>query len=110
MEFTSKGPTESKLRSREESETHPDKMEIKQFWDVKRRLLLVDNFGTNDVYKRLIMGISEGTITSKHDRLCKGAFSDGYEGEQQCAHNVARAFFEAKQFIDKEISPSTKDW
>ena len=48
---------------------------------------------------------------AKFNKLCKKGFDgDHYDGDGQCAHNVARSFLEAKIYLEKEVSPNVQDW
>jgi hypothetical protein len=52
--YTSKGKLESKLTDK------TDDGKVEQFWTLKRRLLLVDNYAFYDYYQRMIYSLSAG--------------------------------------------------
>ena len=51
---------------------------------------------------------SEGS-DSRFTSLCKGAHEE-YSGADACAYNMARAFSDAKVFLEKNVSKHTSDW
>ena len=42
--------------------------------------------------------------------MCKGAYNDGYTGEDQCAHNMAKALFDAMRHLNTTVSQDSQDW
>jgi len=81
------------------------------FWNLKTRLSLVDNYGFADFYANLVLHLGENLQSDKFDRLCANGFGEGkYKGARSCQYNVARAFIEAKKFIEENISKDSKTW
>lgn len=51
--------------------------------------------------------VAEGS--TKHDNICREAFKE-YEGSNVCAYNIAKAFLQTKEFLEKEISRNSANW
>ena len=72
----------------------------------------MDNYDFQDFYQRLIIGLAKEpeSFEQKYGRLCQRGYNDEYSGPDSCQHNIARAFYEAKVFLDQNISPLKENW
>ena len=100
-DYTTMGNTEYAKSS---FEMKDGKMQMQPFWSDNRRLLLVDNYAFTDMFQRLIRSISEEKGAEKFNRICQGAYNDNYKGKDVCAHNIARALFDAMLHLNKTVS------
>lgn len=112
QQYTNKGKIESQFTVTEPDPEDPEKEITKQFWQLKTRFLITDNYAFADTHQRLILAVLEDKEDElvKFNKICKGAYSDFYDGGADCAHNIARSFLDAKLFLEKEVSPNVADW
>jgi hypothetical protein len=61
-------------------------------------------------FNRLLDALASESDATSFNKICNGAYDDGYKGKDQCAHNIALSFLHAKRFLEKEISTKTADW
>jgi acyl-homoserine lactone acylase PvdQ len=60
---------------------------------------------------RLVEAVSiNGEESLHYNTLCHGAYDDKYKGKEICAHNIVRAFLEAKEFMETEFSSNQNNW
>lgn len=100
--YTNKGKIESKVTEIIDGKEEP-------FWNLKKRLLLVDNYAFYDYYQRMIYAVASGENHQRYQRICQG-YDEEFKGNSHCEHNIALAFYEAHQYLLKEISTKEKDW
>ena len=55
------------------------------------------------------MSVAEHGSDSKYQKLCSMAHAE-YNGRNPCAYNVARAFTDAKRFLEENVSMKSRDW
>lgn len=56
----------------------------------KTRFKVIDNYNFVDFFERMILDIEVNGKKSSFDNYCVGAHQ--YEGENNCAYNIAKAF------------------
>lgn len=76
----------------------------------KIRFSFTDNYLNTFFVQKLILKLSDGEVPEKYNKLCKKAYFDGYNGDEQCQHNLARAFFDAYIHLEKLLGSDTKNW
>jgi len=71
--------------------------------------LLTDGYVFTDFFRRMMADLTINIHSVKYNRFCHNGFPE-YKGDASCAYNVARAFVEAKQYLDWNVSKNVKDW
>jgi hypothetical protein len=80
-----------------------------QIADEAIKMPITNNYPFLDFYQRLILALTADINDQKSNNFCKGAFPS-YKGSQHCAHNMIRSFVEAKQILERDVSPKEEDW
>lgn len=84
-------------------------------WTTENRVTLLDNYGFNEFYRRMILKLSKaiknGEDTDPHDFICRKGFDQSkYSGKQNCRHNIAYAFIATKEYLTEHVSADPSSW
>lgn len=103
IDYTTNGKIESKLVSKDDENGEA-------FWNLKKRLRMVQNPGFYQYYLRLLHSVAtESSDVSNFNKVCAGAYKN-YPGKNTCAFNIAMSLHETKKFLTSEVSPDKSNW
>lgn len=74
--------------------------------DAAQRMKVVDNYNFVDFTQRMLIDIEQNSGKSKFNVVCENA----YEGHDTCAYNIARAFGQAYDYLNQNVSSRPADW
>lgn len=74
----------------------------------KTRFKIIDNYNFVDFFERMILDIELNGQKSSFNQYCVDAHS--YEGNDNCAYNIAKAFGLAHTHLQTHVSGSSANW
>jgi acyl-homoserine lactone acylase PvdQ len=72
------------------------------------RMAFSDNYQFIDFFQKHIRSIAENP-TNELNIICENA-QENYSGDKACAYNVARAFLDTKNFLNKNLGYNSDNW